>query len=215
MKLIIHQGLGDAIICNAIIRNFCKKYDKVELIIQKSNSESIIFMLRDLINISYIIHEDYGVTLQYMKNNKDLFKVGFENMIFTCMFDKAFYAIVGLKFEKRWDDFYVERDLNREMNLFKKLSLKENDYIFVHHKPEQNFNIDISNMKNVIVPTPLTNNIFDWIYTFEYAKEIHCIDSSFKSLIDSFDLGNKPLYFHVSKRNSKDYTNSKNNWTII
>lgn len=36
-----------------------------------------------------------------------------------------------MNFEKKWSDFYVERDIEREKNLFNELELSDNNYISV------------------------------------------------------------------------------------
>jgi len=230
LYLCTHLGLGDQTICNALIRHYASLYDKMFLFIIDRNSISIPFMFRDLSNVKYISMKDdltwierirFVESFKLFNPDADHKWIGWDYIDThkDILFDKAFYQQCNIDFSERFSSFKMDRDLDREMALFKSLNLKEGEYIFISNNSSAgtfNANIDKNiNDKNLtkIYLSPLTNNICDWIYTAENAAEIHSIDSGFKSLIDSFKLKNK-LFFYLD-RNNKVYTTSNNDWKVI
>lgn len=204
MKYIYHHlGLGDHIICNALVRKFSSEYEQVSLFCKIHNKESVEFMYRDLNNLKVISLTDDKEVINYLldKSKSDIILVGFQNMYFTGSnnFDVSFYSQFGIEFDFRWSNFKLIRDIEREEKLFKYFNLDENsEYIFLHD--DDRFHIDINKIDNkeisVIKPNrDLTNNIFDYIKIIENAKEVHTIESSFLFIIDSLSL-NKETYAH-------------------
>jgi len=225
-----HLGLGDQIICNAIVRNVCRKFpqDNVILFCEKQFIETVKFMYRDIPNLYYILGGD-GLAHSMLDGLPDTEKlyIGHHHLfknVKGSAFDEAFYQQVGLSFSKRWSDFYVKRDTNREEKLFNLLKPK-GEYIFIHQDINRGLLIDGTNIinpkHNVVSPIAgLTDNIFDYLMLIENAKEIHCIDSSFKLMIDSMLENRDGLFFHVALCNGirKDplfYSSSKLNWRVI
>lgn len=212
-----HLGLGDHIICNAIVRNCSKQNDKIFLFVKSHNHESVKFMYRDLNNINYIVGDD-SLAENYIKDNNiiNLLKIGFEKLnMNTQHFDQSFYNQICMDFNRRWDDFYVKRDDERERKLFSYFNLTENEYIFVHDDPGRNKVADVKSDYKIIKPiSGLTNIIFDYLYLIRNAVEIHCVDSSFKNLIDSIsDIKNDKLYTYKSHHQSENhYPITKKNW---
>jgi hypothetical protein len=140
-------------------------------------------------------------------------------------FDQAFYQQVGLSFKKRWTDFNVIRDIAEEQSLFEHFNLKKDSYIFIHDDPKRNFNINREHIVNKDLPVfipekTLKNNIFDYITILENAKEIHCIDSSFKLLADSVLEDRKNLFYHINlsggiQKDPATYSQIKLSWKLI
>jgi len=218
-----HLGLGDHIICNAIVRHFSKIYDKIYLFVKKHNFKSVRFMYNDLINIEYIkVNSDIEVESQLL--NKNFMRIGFNYLHknYNRYFDKLFFQQLNIDFEKRWLDFYINRNEKNEIILFDKYNIEENRYIFIHDDKSRNFNINESFIqdKTLKIIRPIgsyTENIFDYCYLLENAKEIHCIDSSFKLIADSIELNSDRLFFHLSyiNKDNKFISSSKKNWIII
>ena len=212
-----HLGLGDHIICNAIVRNYANKYDKIYLFVKPHNYESIKFMYRDLCNLDFLVGDDNFAENNIL--NKNIIKIGFDKLNYNMKFDESFYEQVQIDFSKRWDDFYFKRDLEEELNIFKHYSIEEDNYIFLHDDIDRNFEIpNINKELNIIRPDKnLTNNIFNYCYLIENAKEIHCIDSSFKLLADSINLKTDRLfYYYLNRRQNYNlYSTSKNKWIEI
>jgi hypothetical protein len=227
-----HRRLGDHIICHGIVREYCKKYKKVAIFSLPHNFPSVSFMYRDLKNLTIIKGNDAFVkrfiflnTFKFGKFKYNQIKlVGFQylNQYSGVPFEKQFYQIAGVDFAKKWESFFVERDLERERALFKQASLKK-DYVFLHEDVRRNFIIYREKIKkNYAIFTPdkkLTENIFDYCTIIEKAKEIHVIDSSFMFLIDCLNYENpdQKLYVHRYARENDAWLLPvlKKNWHIF
>src|SRR3989344_7609695 len=46
-----HHGMGDELICNGLVREYCKKYEAVDIFCIVRNYPSVSFMYRDLTNL--------------------------------------------------------------------------------------------------------------------------------------------------------------------
>jgi len=219
-----HLGLGDSIICNAIVRHYCKIYENVFLFVKNKYLPTISFMYRDLNNIKFIIIKegsDLNYELNYSRSftplnpNSDYIEIGFDYLNTSDrQFDKAFYRQAGIDFSKRFEDFHVERDLEREKKLFNSLNIKENEYIFVCNLSSTgkvDINLNKSDNKKIVYLEQLTENMFDWVYTAMNSYKLYAVDSAFSCMIDSFDL-KIPLY--IQSRNNL-FVIQKNNWIKI
>jgi hypothetical protein len=218
-----HMGLGDHIILNGLIRSIIKPNIKYFMFVKKIYQTSVKFMYKDLFNLELIPVENDDEVKYWLEGFqiKNLIKIGFENLnLKDRYFDKAFYSQFNLPIETKWENFYINRDLDKEDKLFQSLNIEKGKYIFLHEDISRNFKINrdlIQNKSLSIIEPYQTDNIFDWYSVIENAAEIHCICSSFKHLADSLDLKNNKLYYHISYVNngvSRNTTISynKNNW---
>lgn len=230
-ELYIHQhlGLGDHIICNGLVRNVYKRITQnIHLFCKPMYHESILYMYRDTdINIIPLDDHDIGPFLSKI-DSKNIIRVGHHHImkyIQGTTFDHAFYKQIGLDFKKRWTDFYIERDQNKEETLYQKINPPEK-YIFLHDDPSRNFVIDQKHIinKNLKIIKPdlkLSSNIFEYAKVLENATEIHCIDSCFRLFADSFLKENKQqsLFFHFGLMNGiikdRTYAQSRLPWKFI
>lgn len=224
-----HLGLGDHIICNGLVRNIIKNDKTYKMFVFNKYYESVSFMFSDVENLSFIPINSDGEVGNFINEHKnlELIKIGTTIEFFTgpfdTQFDEMFYNQHNIPFNKRWDDFKVIRDEKREYNLFKKYFINENEYIFIHDDIERNFhlreeNIDISTYKVVRPNISFSNNIFDYCYLMENAKECHFIDSSFKVLFDSISKRETNIFHHLNLKyghRSPTYTNSKLKFKIF
>lgn len=221
-----HLGLGDFFICNGLIRKFINLNENYFIFTHKQNYFSLKFMFKDLKNVDFIIgYEDYATNdnfvYEYIKKNNlksdEIIRITLNSNFNNKSFDENFYLTSGVNFEERWDNFKCDRDLISEENLFNKLNLIQNDYIFVHDDIKRNYIIKEEYLKNKKIIRPvigLTNNIFDYLTIIERAEEVHCMDSSFRMMIDSYSM-DKKLYFHTYCRNHSDLAQSRNKWIKI
>ena len=220
-----HLGLGDHIICNGLVRNIYKNYkvsfSRIFLFCKDINFESVSFMFSDLKDLEIIKLKNDKKVKKYLKKQLDfrLLKIGFESRdLENRYFDNDFYKIAGINFKKRWNDFLVVRDYNREKELFQQLEIKPLEYIFLHDDIKRNFKINekyIINKEIKIIKPFWTKTIFDWCTVLENAKEIHCIDSSFRLLADSLELRAELLFFHINIRDPNYISSSKYNWILL
>lgn len=227
-----HLGLGDHIMCHGIVREYCKKYERVAVFSYPHNYVSVSFMYRDLKNIT-IIKGDDAFARKYISDNASKFdKDKYDQVIFLGFqyldrnsgvpLEKQFYQIAGVDLAKKWDAFFIKRDLEREQSLFEQSTLGD-EYIFLHEDPARNYRIDrkkINEKYKILTPDKkLTENIFDYLTIIEKAKEIHVIDSSFMFLIDClpYNNPNQKLYIHRYSRENNEWQLPilKKDWHIL
>jgi hypothetical protein len=207
-----HLGLGDHIICNSIVRNFCDSYDTVYLFVKPHNYKNVEFMYRDLTNITLIKGYD-NFCENYIKR-KNYIKIGFDELDRSISFDKSFYKQSNLHFEMKWSDFHIERDYEKENKLYRELINIE--YIFVHDDIDRGFKVreDLLPKDIKIIRPSMEYDFFDYCKIIENAKEIHLMESSYKCLVEHLNIKSKRLFYHTYIRNypKNIRVSSKYNW---
>lgn len=219
-------GLGDHIICNGLVRNIVKPENKYRLVVKERNLDSVKFMYRDLDNLEYYIldeHSDPRYFIETYKRPKIFIDFSIHhNLLMNGMpFDKAFYHQLNIDFDKRWDDFYILRDIDSEKNLTAKLNSNNEPYCLIHSTTSDgvdriNYDYIDKNLKQIKIIHSET--IFDYIDLIENANEIHCVDSSFLHLVESVSVNTEKLFYH--KKLKQKYGNfihhvSKKKWIEI
>jgi hypothetical protein len=228
MKYIYHHlGLGDHIICNGLVRSIIQENEEYTIFVKPQFRSSVEFMYKDLKNLNYINGDDKFVVNYINTNNlrENLIVAGFYRHPQSKQFDESFYLQNNIPFVNRWEKFKVVRNLDREMELFSKFNVKENEYVFIHDDISRNFNIndDVVINKNLKIIRPiigLTDNIFDYCYLMEHSIESHFIDSCFRLIFDSLKLRNTNIFYHLTLMNGviKDvntYSQSLLNFKVI
>ena len=215
MKYIYHHlGLGDHIVNNGMVRNFYKKYDAITLFSYKHNVKNVQYMYRDLEKFQVIgVESDSQADFYISNNNLDCLKIGFSDLsdvMPKLPFDKAFYKLAGLDFSVRFDEFYFERDLEKEKEVLNILNPTGEKYIFIHDDSSRGFSIDMSRIKTEykVIMNDKRFNVFDYITLIENAEEIHFMQSSFKELMCSYELKKPTLYQHNYVRQYDESMNS-------
>lgn len=225
--VLTHLGLGDQITCNGLVRELYKRHPKLYVYSKIKYFYSIEFMYRDLLNLTVLPIEEVGAqTFVTYHKIKNFYKIG---LISGTTVEKSFYQVAGVTFNKKWENFKVDRDPERENKLFEYFNLKPNEYIFFHNDPERNQIINPERIENKKLPVfqtkpEYTSNIFDYCKIIENAKEIHVIESCFMFLID---LIFKDTFLSPSEKSTKlfvhrytkpiapwEYPTNKLNWKI-
>ena len=212
------MGLGDHFTCNGLVRHYYKQFDKIYLFCYKHFESNIRFMYRDLPNLYTIgLGSDIEVDEYILKNNlsDQLIKIGFDksralqHQVET--FDEGFYLAENLPFSIRFDEYFVERNMDKEMELYKTLNPTDEDFIFVHEDPERGMFLDKSRIRQdlKIIGNDKKFLIFDYIYLLSKAKEVHVMQSSLKDMINSYSFPNTKCILHNYVRNYDSYANTK------
>lgn len=222
-----HLGLGDHIMCHGIVREYCKKYDKVSIFSKSHNYPSVSFMYRNLKNLTIIQGDDIfaeNFILLNASKYDEVKRIGFQNLDRStgAPLEWQFYQLAGVPFEKKWSSFFVERDFEKERALYDLVAPKK-DYAFVHEDRERHYIINrdkIGGDCEIITPDKeVTANIFDYCTIIEKAEEVHVIDSSFMFLIDCLDYENpnQKLFIHRYARENNDWQLPilKKDWYVI
>ena len=199
--------MGDMISCNGIVRFYAEKYDRVYVFCKPKYTKNVLWMYRDNLNIHVLPMEDSQVQLfMHVNPQHEFLIVGHEKLHEELRrdpngrFDQVFYKMANVPFEDKWNRFYIQRMPDLELDVYyNKLKLKDDsEFIFVHDDfersiPQNRLPSDV----RIIRPDRQDISIFDFLYTIEKAKEVHCIDSSFLNLIDCIQLRqDQNLYFH-------------------
>lgn len=209
MKYIYHHlGLGDHIICNGMIRHYCKLYDNIILFSYSHNLSNVRYMYRDLKNLEIFDFKKEDDLIQYViKNNlqSHIIKIGFERLssyLNEMTFDKAFYKMMGFDFMVRFDNFYYQRDIEKENLVCKTLNPNNEKYIFIIDDPQRGFNIDMNKVpkKYKIIKNDYNFMMFDYIKLLENAEEIHTMQTGFLDLINSYKMNTPKIYRHTYVR---------------
>jgi hypothetical protein len=128
-----------------------------------------------------------------------------------------FYEQVQVPRQVRYDYFHVERDSEEEKRVFNKLNPENEPYIFIHEDAARGFllNRDHFLNKNLkIIENDVTENIFHFTKILEESQEIHCMESSFKTLID-FYCKQDNIFYHDIRESQPLGQHSSPKWTVI
>lgn len=227
-----HLGLGDHIMCHGIVREYCKKYEKVVIFSWPHNYPSVSFMFRDLTNLTIIKGGDDDA-MEYIQKNASLPEnlkydevkiIGFKNLNSTngMTLEEQFYKFAGIPLYKKWDSFFIKRDFEKEEETFKKAA-PVGDYAFIHEDIPRGYGIKKElidkNCTLLTVERSISENIIDYCTIIEKAKEIHVIDSSLMFLIDClpYKNPNQKLVIHRYARPNDEWLLPvlKKDWNII
>lgn len=206
-----HLGLGDHIICNALVRRLAA-LGQVILPVKAHNEASVRWMLRDANVFVVGIADDAAADefIDMMRRSSDaLVDVSFVReprhaQFFSSgvHFDEFFYVLAGLPPRVRHREFALQREPQRELALARRFEpfARGERYIFVHDDTSRGFRLDATLLPPglpVASPQPgWTDNIFDYISLIEGAVAVHCFDSSFALLIDYLDLAPGRRFLH-------------------
>lgn len=215
-----HLGLGDHLICNGLVRNICENNKNNFLLpAKKHNFQTVKFMFRDLNNLTVVsVDKDECVNSLSSEINCKVLTIGHQFLDPYKQFDQSFYNQLGISFDKRWLSFFVQRDYDREVELYNRHNIK-NDFIFVHDDSDRGMTIESKYLqdKNIIrADRKQTNILFDYLSILENAKEIHCIESSFLFLVDSFNFKGKLFNHRYSRQYPENNTPTlRNKWNFL
>jgi len=206
------MGLGDHIICNAIVRHLAKD-DIVIVPVKRYYETSVKFMYSDDPKIKVAPFADDAETDRYCRfMERQGLKVIWNGMVGSAkkvweksvrQWDQKFYEQMNLDFNLRWGNFKLPKNSCDWKKLFhlKFPGVVPEDFIFVHHTSSmgvKKIQEDLLRSKYKFIPDiTYTDNIFDYVGLLENAREIHCINSSFLCLADSLHL-KAELHFHAS-----------------
>ena len=225
-----HLGLGDHIDCNGIVRLIAKSHAFVYLFVKKRNIANIRKMYRDDPCIKFIEfdEETAGRERDFVKQTRKRMSLGPQHVLNYFEIGHSFYKDAGdskncreifyeqfgLNFWDIRDLFYYERDIENEERVLKKLNPFGEDYIFVHDDPSRGFVVNKEHVRSdlKIIHNDISESVFDLIGVIQNATEVHCMESSLKSIVDMIPQKNK-LFFHDFRGHPLGRT--FNEWTTI
>ena len=134
-----HLGMGDHIICNALIRGIAKRPElnvpkALKVFCKDEHYKSVAFMYRDLPNVEAVPMDEDRICAFARGNPDKSLIIRFEHyhrrLNASEPFDKTFYDQMEVDYQKKWDDFYIERDYVKEEALFQSLGLRQEVCIY-------------------------------------------------------------------------------------
>ena len=221
MKIIHHHlGLGDHIICNGLVRRLVGN-QPFGLFVKKHNLKNVEFMFRDLENLKMVPIDDDSNVSDF--KNDEIISIGHNSLgsIMTqqnCLWDEAFYKQMNINFTERWNSFFYKRDFVSEKKTYDNLNPNNEDFVLIHNTDSSNTDrIDYSKVSEnyIKIFVNKTEPFFNYGFLIAKAKEIHCIDSSFKHLVDSIPTMGKLFYHKNYKPRAISEHNHKKNWIIV
>ena len=251
---LFHLSTGDNFTMYAAVRHFQKIYKDVYIFCLYRNRYTVPQLYEPYNNVHVCIieetHNDCVVpnTLieKFKKNvtNFDLFVTGFHDPNFDGRdgFWESFYNQLHLPYRMRYDYEDINRNKERELNLYNSIVSKYGEnYIFLHdHRsitykhycirenvhvdselpvfhPNINYYSDSENNCNYHLWSSdfSSDNLLDYCTLIENATEIHISDSAFSCLMPFLDLKNvKKKCIHTSL-DIISYHNEYTNWEIV
>ena len=218
MKILCHQGLGDHLLINGLVRYWARQSDPVEIRARQRYVPSVSFQYRDIDTIRIIGFPDqddyYHVQCAWPAPGEPCLLLGqfdplWHNRLRTHVWDEIFYHQAGLQSTDPYRFWSLRRDREREFSFFKKFNVKEGQYHLIHEDPTRTFLIDrlfIANDGPIVslcdLDRPKSPVIFDYLYLLEHARSVHCIPSSFFNLIELIPNHFPPLHLHNYVRES-------------
>jgi len=224
LYLCTHYGFGDYIICYGLVKELSKKYDNIILFAIPHRSDLHINNIERL----YSSIKNVQVATNNPGLYKDVMYVGWDKFIEaiekdpSISFAKFFYDQLGLPLNLMWDNFYFERDLIKEKEVYyDRLGLKDNEeYILLHDDPVRNFIINRAYIKPDIKIIHLVEledvSILDTLYLVEKSKEVHAFPTGLVPFIDQMNINHSNLNLHKYIRPlAYDQPILRLNWNII
>lgn len=214
-----HLGLGDHILCHALVVHLAEPHESVGLFVKRAYLESVRFMYRDEPRLRFFAVRDDREVAAFLRAwpQRPCIRIGFEQLdIRGRSFAESFYRQAGLDYALRWNSA-VRRDPQRERALQRALGGPAGPYVFLHDDPARGYVIDHRRLPQglpIVRPRPgLTDNIFDYALVMERAQEIHCMDSSFRHVVDTLGLAGPRLFLHLYAKGVD--VPSRLPWTVL
>ena len=222
-EIYIHHnlGLGDHMMCHGFVRELSKQYSPVYLFCKPVYFDSVSYMYRDDDNIICLAKDDNDA-VNYAIEKKLKTYVRIDQMNMHPSLEECLYLQANVPFNKKFKNFKVQRNLEREADFFNKFNVTPNNYIFIHDDPARNQIVNREFIENKDLPIITTNfnhttNIFDYSLLIECAREIHCIESCFMFVADLLYPDNKQklaIHRYCKLMPKAEEPHNQKNWTI-
>jgi len=208
------MGLGDAIICNGLVRTLAEQ-DEVRWPCHGYFYKSVSSMFEDLPQVKVFPvpaqFTGFNAANYLIPDNPGALVLGFAGKNFDhANWVLSFYYQAGLSYETRWEKFKLpERWVPKEWGI-------KRNFVLIHEDVRRGYRIDRSRLPKGLMVKPVQfsySPLWNYLTAIAMAKEIHCIDSCVSHLVDSFyqELAGTPLVFHRYAR--RDIVGSyRGNW---
>jgi hypothetical protein len=207
-----HLGLGDAIICNGLVRWLVRERQRHVIVpCYAHNRASVEALFADLPEVMPVLHDGRFVG----HDNEETLSIGMNNPRWGSVepFDRAFYEFAGVPFDAKWDLFHVpESGTERHPT-------GTGPWMLYHHDPDRGFSLNPDRLPFLpgVQVRRWSERITDWRYMIRDAAEIHCIDSSVMHLAELLPTTGKLFYHKYARAHDKAPVDAifRKKWTVI
>lgn len=120
----------------------------------------------------------------------------------TWRFDVQWYYNARVNFRLKWDNFYYERNIQKEKEAYYDiLGLKDNEeFIFIQEDKARNFILKKDSIRSDIKWINFSDfqdiNILDVLFIIERAKEVHTFNTGILTFVDLMNINHESLNYH-------------------
>lgn len=177
-----HLGLGDAIICNGMVRVLSDRWRNIVWFARRGYGNTILEMFDGLRGVSVVeVKDDAEMHEPWMRvlDSQFCLRLGHNagGDFDASKFDQDFYRQADVPFEARWNRFGLPTRLlcNRRL---------EPQALF-HDDPRRGFEIRADLLPDDATRMTSQFGFWSWMPELLSARELHCIDSAFFNLAES------------------------------
>ena len=217
MYLHTHNGMGDLILCNGMVREMNEKYDMV-LAVLNIYLENVMFMFRDLLTVTFFSRDTNTDILRDYKSeviaqHYILLGMNVPNGFFFShdfSFPSGFYKEANIDSDVIFTKFFLLRDRHMETLFYEQVLRKYNlekgqPYVIIQDDPSRfTCNTSLVPEKSIPIYTRdfLDTNIFMFRKLIENAEAFHGFDSSFMWFIQLCKVQVRKKYCHLYAKNT-------------
>jgi hypothetical protein len=208
----LHLGLGDAIICNGMVRVFAKDHEKVFVPAKFHNAPAVEWMFSDLPNVEVVsVIDDSDMLRQATMCESVGVGLWSKRGLQPQGWDAGMYYDACVPFKCRWSEFKLPSDIP---------NYGVEGSVFIHDDPERGYCIALAVPKDCIYMPSKRKPFEDHVRMMLDAREIHVIDSCFLCLADSIETNAKRHVLHAYATAHDPYKKFgwptlRKNWEIL
>lgn len=220
LLIMTHQGIGDLMISNGIIRHYSETY-RVIIGVKPEYLKNVQFMFRDIPDLGIFTAPNDEVLRYISLTQLKVPRIGLGYFrgescrtpgLSDENFCKSFYLDANLNFEYMYSKFFILRDFQREQALYDAVVkyLGTDKYVIIHDDPPRGIAIDESLVE---IPEGAAKlyigkdrcpvqgeTVFDYRMVLEKCVAFHGFNSNFPFLIDLWNIPVKKKVLHLYPR---------------
>ncbi len=220
MKLCIHYGFGDYIVCYGMVRELARREDITLYAIEhrsKLHTDNIRRLYSTITN----------VTISTESPDKDAVYIGWDKFTqavshgYKLPFANFFYHQADVPLNMLWDNFVFNRNTEKEKRVFYDMGLKDGEVYDIRHDDpfrgfvirEEYIDLQVKTIRLVDFPDI---SILDTLYVIEHSRRLHTFTTGLVAFVDQMNITHNNLYLHRYIR-PKPYDQMilRLNWHII
>jgi len=204
MRLCIHYGFGDYVICYGMVKELALRHDEIMLFAIQHRSPRHIDNIKRL----YANIPNVKISIEDPKAYSDTVYIGWDKLTeavgrgYKRPFPYFFYEQAGVPISKMWDNFVYVRDTAREKEVFYNvLGLHEGEvYDILHDDPFRGFVVKSKYIDPAVRTIHLMDyegvSILDTLYLVERCRRLDTFTTGLVPFIDLMGIEHDGLYLH-------------------